>query len=54
MKQILNDVEITVSELGGAASAWGAGISCILSAENSFFTALQSRQNGARGTPVLA
>jgi glucokinase len=34
MKQILDDVEITVSELGGGASAWGAGISCIVNAEN--------------------
>jgi predicted NBD/HSP70 family sugar kinase len=54
MKQILDDVEITVSELGGGASAWGAGISCILNAENLFFTALQNRQNGAWGTPALA
>jgi predicted NBD/HSP70 family sugar kinase len=41
MKQILEDVEITVSELGGSASAWGAGISCILNAENLFITAMQ-------------
>jgi predicted NBD/HSP70 family sugar kinase len=41
MKQILDDVEITVSELGGDASAWGAGISCILNTEKSFFSAMQ-------------
>ncbi|MDR2617677.1 MAG: ROK family protein [Treponema sp.] len=41
MKQILDDVEITVSELGGSASAWGAGVSCILNAENLFITAMQ-------------
>jgi predicted NBD/HSP70 family sugar kinase len=35
MKQIFDDVEITVSELGGGASAWGAGISCILNEESS-------------------
>jgi glucokinase len=53
MKQILDDVVITVSELGGGASAWGAGISCILNAENSFFVDLQNRQNSIRKTPVL-
>jgi predicted NBD/HSP70 family sugar kinase len=41
MKQILEDVEITVSELGGSASALGAGISCILNAENLYITAMQ-------------
>ncbi|MDR2619178.1 MAG: ROK family protein [Treponema sp.] len=54
MKQILDDVEITVSELGGGASAWGAGISCILNTENSYFAAIQNGQNGARKTLVLA
>ena len=29
MKQILDDVEIVVSDLGISASAWGAGIACI-------------------------
>jgi len=43
MKQILDDAEITVSDLGGGASALGAGISCILSAENSYLTAIQKK-----------
>jgi predicted NBD/HSP70 family sugar kinase len=54
MKQILDDVEITVSDLGGEASAWGAGISCILNAENLFFAAIQNGETGAARTPVLA
>jgi predicted NBD/HSP70 family sugar kinase len=41
MKQNLEDVEITVSDLGGGASAWGAGIFCIQNEENAFFTALR-------------
>jgi predicted NBD/HSP70 family sugar kinase len=43
MKQILDDVEITSSELGGNAAAWGAGISCILGAEGSFLSSIQNR-----------
>ncbi|MDR1901868.1 MAG: ROK family protein [Treponema sp.] len=45
MKQILEDVEITVSELGDGASAWGAGISCIVNAENLFFATLQKKES---------
>jgi predicted NBD/HSP70 family sugar kinase len=45
MKQILDDVEIAVSELGGSASAWGAGISCILGAEGLFLSDIQNRRN---------
>jgi predicted NBD/HSP70 family sugar kinase len=43
MNQILEDVEITMSNLGGDASAWGAGISCILGADNAFLEAIQSK-----------
>jgi predicted NBD/HSP70 family sugar kinase len=45
MKQILDDVDITVSELGANASAWGAGVSCILGAEESFLSDIQNRRN---------
>jgi predicted NBD/HSP70 family sugar kinase len=45
MKQILDDVDITVSELGGSASAWGAGVSCILGAEEAFLSDIQNRRN---------
>jgi glucokinase-like ROK family protein len=44
MKQILEDMKITVSDLGVGASAWGAAISCILNAENSFFVERQSQR----------
>jgi predicted NBD/HSP70 family sugar kinase len=44
MKQILDDVDISVSELGGNASAWGAGISCILGAEGSFLSDISNRR----------
>ncbi|MDR1947987.1 MAG: ROK family transcriptional regulator [Spirochaetaceae bacterium] len=43
MKQILDDADITVSKLGGGASAWGAGISCVLGAEDAFLSAIQNR-----------
>jgi len=44
MKQILDDVEITVSDLGGGASALGAGISCILNEENTYLTTIQNKR----------
>jgi predicted NBD/HSP70 family sugar kinase len=43
MKQILDDVDITISELGAGASAWGAGISCVLGAEDAFLSSIQNR-----------
>ncbi|MDR2029264.1 MAG: ROK family transcriptional regulator [Treponema sp.] len=52
MKLILDDVDITASELSSNASAWGAGISCILGAERELFSSIQNRQN-TDSEPVL-
>jgi predicted NBD/HSP70 family sugar kinase len=51
MKLILDDVDITASELSSNASAWGAGISCILGAERELFSSIQNRQNTDKEMP---
>jgi len=43
IRESLEDVEITASDLGVASAAWGAGIACIINAENSYFAELQNK-----------